>query len=82
MEPGQKPCSLLGLIAVFGGSFVFLSVIAYVIHDPLDRSLRDPYDNRDVARDHAAKEKLSDGSCLELVGRKRAPVFALLPPCD
>ena len=48
----------------------FLQSVAYLIHDPLDRSLRDPYDNTDVSREHRSRHRLADGSCLELVGVK------------
>jgi hypothetical protein len=53
-------------------------VLAYLIHDPLDRTLRDPYDNRDVLRDDASEHRLEDGSCLELVGAAHTLDFKLV----
>lgn len=69
-RPAKRGAAVRTIVVALVGLFLVLALWAYLHHDPKDRHANDPYSplHGDVVRDHAARHKLADGSCLELLG--------------
>lgn len=68
--------SVVKLIVLFGFCFLVLALIAFFNHDP-SAKWRDPYDNRDVVREHHGSELLAQSSCVEFIGVSHMPDFRI-----